>query len=974
MNFDETNFQVEKNEQEVFMKRRMKRNILFLLFCSVLGSWFSPAAGQTTDNADVTSQLLKTIVHPSPQAAAYARYGEYPVDYSTGVPRIEIPLYTLDTGDYQLPLSLSYHASGIKALDVSGPVGLGWVLNAGGVISRTACAIPDFDHPKYQMYFKNKGDVVKATLISPLAANVWNRIFLGDPSYDSESDRYSYNFAGKSGLFRYDVYTEKPFTIPHEPLLIERTGNGYEITDTDGTVYTFEAAETCTAPGMDSYVSAWYLTKITTAEQKHVINFTYTKGDTYLVRYRADQLHQGNEITFEPGTGNVYVAREFVNRYFSDTRLQTYQFRVPLLETISWNGETISLHYEKDRLDTQKERLTSITVKNSNTVVRYISLENGVYFGNRTENYRMKLNGVTIKGSVNGTESQHYGFTYNAMTPPDHYNAPNSTPATSPVCPEDYWGYNCGRSFTSLIPKGIFPSGGVDRSVSPEQAKMCMLQSITYPTGGKTEFTFESNRSTVTNELIGGLRVAAIVNKDSDGIELERKTYIYNQGHATMNVDNTLFSYWDYMYYYARNPNNSYQSISRPHQFAISSPVLPLTGWSGSPVFYSKVTEYKGTTTVNNGKTEYTYTQDFESSYPGSEEDDNLVPLPLGFYSTLYNNDEGIVPALLTSKVVYKKNGNDYVKQQTESYAYTELTPGRDTVSVGVRLGRMGIGSIFYENDAYSCAPYPSMQEYCDNIVYTTVRGYIRQRLLTKKTLTDHETGYSETHTYSYDGTLRGKLPVEETVTNSDGKAYKRKTYYAYLLPNELPSGMLAANYLDVPVKVEESYGGSATRTEHTLYQRKDGSYLPQSVKRSDNGGGERTLLTYTLYDGHGNPREATTLDGRTYVFLWSYGNRYPVMVIEGLTFSQVQNALGSSTVTSLASATNPGLTTLGNYAGQLPEGALATLYTYYPSVGVASERRPDGYTLEYTYDSLGRLTRVEDTGGVVETYEYHYE
>ena len=27
MNFDETNFQVEKNEQEVFMKRRMKRNI-----------------------------------------------------------------------------------------------------------------------------------------------------------------------------------------------------------------------------------------------------------------------------------------------------------------------------------------------------------------------------------------------------------------------------------------------------------------------------------------------------------------------------------------------------------------------------------------------------------------------------------------------------------------------------------------------------------------------------------------------------------------------------------------------------------------------------------------------------------------------------------------------------------------------------------------------------------------------------------
>ena len=47
----------------------------------------------------VADDLLKSVIHPSPQSAAYARYGEYPVDYSTGVPRIEIPLYTLDTGD-----------------------------------------------------------------------------------------------------------------------------------------------------------------------------------------------------------------------------------------------------------------------------------------------------------------------------------------------------------------------------------------------------------------------------------------------------------------------------------------------------------------------------------------------------------------------------------------------------------------------------------------------------------------------------------------------------------------------------------------------------------------------------------------------------------------------------------------------------------------------------------------------------------
>ena len=42
----------------------------------------------------VADQLLKATFHPSPQSAAYARYGEYPVDHSTGVPKIEIPIYT----------------------------------------------------------------------------------------------------------------------------------------------------------------------------------------------------------------------------------------------------------------------------------------------------------------------------------------------------------------------------------------------------------------------------------------------------------------------------------------------------------------------------------------------------------------------------------------------------------------------------------------------------------------------------------------------------------------------------------------------------------------------------------------------------------------------------------------------------------------------------------------------------------------
>ena len=156
----------------------------------------------------VSDDLIKEVIHPSPQAAAYARYGEYPVDYSTGVPKIDIPLYSLNTGDYELPISLSYHASGIKVTDVSTPVGLGWVLNAGGVITRTCRAVPDRVNGNYNLYFEDRSQA-ELLLAGSAAGSGWGRdwwenVLSGSASYDSETDRYAYNFPGKAGTFRYD--------------------------------------------------------------------------------------------------------------------------------------------------------------------------------------------------------------------------------------------------------------------------------------------------------------------------------------------------------------------------------------------------------------------------------------------------------------------------------------------------------------------------------------------------------------------------------------------------------------------------------------------------------------------------------------------------------------------------------------------------------------------------------------------------
>ena len=74
--------------------------------------------------------ISKNIIPPSPTAAAFTKYGNIPVSYYNGLPNINIPLYELADRDIKIPISLSYHASGIKVSEEASWVGLGWALNA----------------------------------------------------------------------------------------------------------------------------------------------------------------------------------------------------------------------------------------------------------------------------------------------------------------------------------------------------------------------------------------------------------------------------------------------------------------------------------------------------------------------------------------------------------------------------------------------------------------------------------------------------------------------------------------------------------------------------------------------------------------------------------------------------------------------------------------------------------------------------
>src|SRR5258705_9994393 len=78
-----------------------------------------------------------TIVPPSPNAMKMTEYFTQRPNMYTGTANVSVPLYTIDFDGWKLPISVSYNATGIRPNEEASEVGLGWALNATGVISRT---------------------------------------------------------------------------------------------------------------------------------------------------------------------------------------------------------------------------------------------------------------------------------------------------------------------------------------------------------------------------------------------------------------------------------------------------------------------------------------------------------------------------------------------------------------------------------------------------------------------------------------------------------------------------------------------------------------------------------------------------------------------------------------------------------------------------------------------------------------------
>ncbi|MCI5055638.1 MAG: hypothetical protein MRY83_05985, partial [Flavobacteriales bacterium] len=229
----------------------INKSILFISIFSLVGVVTSQAQWQSPSDSVRSPQ--------SPNASSLGRYGSIPVSEHTGVPNISVPITTVTDGNLSLPISLSYHSSGNKVEDVASWVGLGWSLNAGGVITRSIQSLPDeggpsTDYAQTLGYYETHGteDIDSANVGG---AGFWSA--LANNQFDGQSDLYQFNFNGFSGTFFFNEYREVLFkshsdlkvhveydpTIANPAALKHSRFLYFKITTPDGTQYYFGGDE-----------------------------------------------------------------------------------------------------------------------------------------------------------------------------------------------------------------------------------------------------------------------------------------------------------------------------------------------------------------------------------------------------------------------------------------------------------------------------------------------------------------------------------------------------------------------------------------------------------------------------------------------------------------------------------------------------------------------------------------------------------
>ena len=461
----------------------------------------------------------------SPQAFSMITSGAIQPNLNTGTLNVTIPVYVWEDEDFRIPIQLCYSTNGFKPARQTGIVGMGWSCQIGGTITRQIVGLDDIAN-NYGCYYKTNNSYTNEGIYK-LEAPFFHDDSLGATmikGHETNPDVFHFNFMNYSGHFMID--TDGNFKVfssngergcyevayiggNYKKFLI-KTGDGYEYHF--GSSYkskeylylcnpvyaTINYRQPSTLTDDQMSIIAWHLDEIVAPNGRKLklyYSSTYSRRDIPLenddicTTFAQGLFSVRNDNAIEPDLNPFSIYK-----YPSITTV-SYLDHISLVNSNSAETPIIDLNYsqkEYKEVDTDKDNRIYYDLicyqKKLNEVTFFDHSAEPI--GNLSLSYiykdtRMLLNQISI--SSIGT----YRFTYNTT---------ESMPGILTNA-QDLWGFYNGR--TDLQDNNVIPvevDGNYDEHLTgdyknPNSAYSILgtLKSMTYPTGGRTEFEYEAN-------------------------------------------------------------------------------------------------------------------------------------------------------------------------------------------------------------------------------------------------------------------------------------------------------------------------------------------------------------------------------------------------------------------------------------------------------------------------------------------------
>ncbi|MCM1067738.1 MAG: hypothetical protein NC418_09235, partial [Muribaculaceae bacterium] len=903
---------------------------------------------------DYITPVRTDLIPPSPQSAAVVEQQMPRPSLLTGAVDFSLPVYTIEVDGYSLPISLRYHTNGIKVYDDPGVLGYGWSLQPALRVTRTIMGRPDetADNVAEQLSNRSNPDLVN------LAYKCMNYWIAEDNWLDSQPDIFTFSLPSiqfsrvldkSNGKFEFLGVANDEYKIDTDSNLRAIT-----VTDPNGIKYIFgnnfiERAQLSNNAGY--HIITWLLESIQLPSSRK-ISFTWAMCEK---NFSASYSGGLTLVDCYGGASIYFPDNDFTlsNTLWTSESPYLSSF---ILSDISFPGGHIDFNYNQSN-EYRQETLNTISVSNSsNRCVRKASIS---YLDNHKEYMPSE---ICLSGEGK------YSFSYNSQRFYNkygvdwwgYYNGKNNLSMTPPICLKSYT--------TDFLPnKEVWTDRKNNRDIDTVMMKANILEKIQYPGGGVVDIAYETHRFPETglnfpselNEKTdtrfsqgGGLRVKSISIGTTQSKLRPTQLVIYrydnpvvravpneatflNVRKGLMPVNDGLtvgarlvdiLPVSDYMRYDIGQCDIWYQTVSEIYQEG-----KVVYHFSDCGVPYNSIGVEYGKRTIN------------------------------GLNRAVYSG-----PRLIRQETFKSEQPNDYTSVETRQWDY-ELLKSDKQISAAyiyrdcVQFGAMAdyhkpdfadghkINGESIKNDALiSSYPY-GIFPYKISLYDTRLR---------EETVTIENSTRSKVTTYE---SVSRSVPVRISSTHSHGNC-DIQIIYPTKGQSSVEDDMIADNQLVTPLHTIKSIGDATLHTKAEYKKVGTHLYRPHRIISWYENTSDTIVSPVYSYDKYGNLIEFTDADNCTASFLYGYDYLYPCCKLEGAGRNSIaQGALLDGNAE--------------NKEISVPEGALATKWTFIPLVGLQSIESPQGIKNIYCYDNESRLSVSEcENLGKIYTYTYSYD